>query len=218
MAFKFVACLLMAVQILGIRFTFDKTIPQHGIDDMLMRNCSQFKRIPCPSPIRPSNVLNSVDSNRTVWMRFTLPIRSCVTEHGAEDLFFSLHTFTRTSDFPEIIAFDVYNVYRRCPIDCEAYIMYDPIKGIEESVDRIEPDHIYLECDHRLSNCSVFSWNCSKWTEEKDGPDFLAMIDDMLPPSVELKSPERVPPLVFGLASVVGVIVVIVCVLFIKKV
>lgn len=219
MAFKLFFSLLLLVQvILSLKFNKLNEISQSDMEHILKRNCSQLEEIPCPSPIRPRNVLDSVKSNRTAMMRVIMSMYSCVRGNGEQDWFFGLNSFKRASDWPTIVAFNMYKAYKGCPKVCDVYIIYDPIMGIEEHVIEIGSDVIYLECDHRISNCSTFSWNCTKLTEEKDGSKFLAMIEEMLPPrNIAVKSPDRVPSLVFGTIICIGVIIVCLCVLFIKK-
>lgn len=145
-------------------------------NEPFMIDCSQFKKVPCPSPVRPKNVLNSVETNKTNKLVFTLSMRSCEKENGEEDIFFAVASFTKDNRQTLANPFDMYRKYQQCPTECEVNLVY------KEKVKTNDSCKIYFQCDHRVSNCSVFSWNCLKWNQERDGPNILKIIEDMYKP------------------------------------
>lgn len=221
MASKFFFLLLLLVPaLLSFKLRkFDET-PLSEDDYLLIRNCSQLKKVPCPTPIRPENVMDFVETDRTNMLRFMLTMRSCETKNSEEDLFFTLDDLLNNYKIILVSAFDMYRKYKNCPSTCRMFVLYTPpINNIADHVLTNLSSDIYLQCGHRFSNCSIISWYCPKWTRAKYGPNILAMIDEMLPPrNVVVQGPEKVPSLVLVLYIGFGVIFFFVSVVFLKKV
>lgn len=171
MDFKFFVCLLVLLS-------------QHKIgviaigksNEPFMIDCTQFKKIPCPSPIRPKHVLDYVETSQTNVLKFAMEMRSCEKPNGEEDIFFAMDFFIKDRINTLVNAFDMYTKYQQCPDRCTVNLHYNA-----ENVTSTDP-YIFLQCDHRLTNCSVISWTCINSEEHKDRTKILKLVDEVFQP------------------------------------
>lgn len=146
-------------------------------NQQLINDCVNFMKIPCSSPIRPKHVLETVETNKTNELRFIMTMHYCQKLNGEEDTFFTMDYFMKNDAMTPANGFGVYEKYHKCPNRCIVSLHYNVNRGVSR-----DPNDIFLQCDHRLSNCSVLSWTCINANQKTEELLILQMIEDMFQP------------------------------------
>lgn len=127
----------------------------------------------CPSPIRPSHLMDNHYLNVTV--RLIMRLQLCDVNATHVDYFFAKAVFQdenrKTIEEP---ALNIYTTYMRCPAICHVMITSEE-KEYLANVD------VIVKCDQNFNvECKIKAWACDEWPQGKHEPKLLTWVKEMI--------------------------------------